>query len=63
MTSYRADGEDDPAAESPVRTQPAQPGETGLGPAADKARAAPRLTAVRDGRCCRRPYATTRFLS
>ena len=30
------DGEDDPAAESPVRTQPARPGETGLGPATDK---------------------------
>ena len=28
-------GEDDPAAESPVRTQRPQPGETGLGPATD----------------------------
>jgi hypothetical protein len=31
-------GEDDPAAESPVRTRPAEPGEPGLGPVADKGR-------------------------
>jgi hypothetical protein len=32
------DGEDDPAAESPVRTQRGRPDEPGLGPATEKSR-------------------------
>ena len=41
------DGEDDPAAESPVHTRTARPGETGLGPASRHGSgSAPRLTAA-----------------